>query len=262
MKIPKLLYLLFFTLFTSICVAQKQIIISNEDNIGRTYYGFDSFNNYYYTANNTFNKVSDTKTYHYQNISLGKISSIDIINPLMIVLFYEDFNTVVFLDNQLNEIEKIDFSKIDSSLVITKIGLAGQNKLWVYNQVNQRLLLFDTLNKTYKEMPIPIENSIVYTQSDFNNFYWVDDLKNFYKCDFFGKIELLSSLPSFDKIQIIDEKSLLFSKKNQLFLLNTSTKSISEIQIVEKSFENFYYKDQFLAIFTLQQISNYKIKIH
>lgn len=262
MKILKLFYLLFFALFTSICSAQKQTIISKEDNFGKTYYGFDSFNNYYYSENNTFNKIGSSGSYNYKNISLGKISSIDIINPLMLVLFYEDFNTVVFLDNQLNEIEKINFSNIDSTLIITKVGLAGQNKLWIYNQVSQRLLLFDTLNKTYKELPIPIENPILYTQSDFNNFYWVDELYNFYKCDFFGKIELLSNLPAFDKIQIIDEKSLLFSKKNQLFLLNTSTKSISEIQIVEKSFENFYYKDQFLAIFTLQQISNYKIKIH
>ena len=262
MKILKLFYVLFFGLFTSICCAQKQTIISTENNFGKTYYGFDSFNNYYYSENNTFNKVSNSSTYHYQNISLGKISSIEIINPLTLVLFYEDFNTVVFLDNQLNEIERINFSSIDSSLIITKIGLAGQNKLWIYNQVNQRLLLFDALNKTYKEMPIPIENPIVYTQSDFNNFYWVDDLNNFYKCDFFGKIALLSNIPLFDKIQIIDEKSILFSKKNQLYLLNISSKSISEIQIVEKSFENFYYKDQFLAIFTLQQISNYKIKIH
>jgi len=34
---------------------------------------------------------------------------------------------------------------------------------------------------------------------------------------------------------------------------------ISEIEILEKSFDNFYYKDQILSIFTAKEIVNYKI---
>jgi len=37
--------------------------------------------------------------------------------------------------------------------------------------------------------------------------------------------------------------------------------TISPIENVEKSFKNFYYKDQILSIFTNQGISNYKITI-
>ena len=40
-----------------------------------------------------------------------KIKKVDLINPLKVTLFYEEFNTVVLLDNQMNEIQKIDFSK-------------------------------------------------------------------------------------------------------------------------------------------------------
>ena len=56
-------------------------------------------------------------------------------------------------------------------------------------------------------------------------------------------------------------RKLLFSRENILYCLNNITKTVYEIEIVEKSFQNYYYKDQFLAIFTNQQIKNYKIKL-
>jgi hypothetical protein len=38
-----------------------------------------------------------------------KITKVDLQNPLKIVLFYESFNSALLLDNQLNEIQKINF---------------------------------------------------------------------------------------------------------------------------------------------------------
>ena len=64
-----------------------------------------------------------------------------------------------------------------------------------------------------------------------------------------------------EKIQIIDRDQLLFLQDNSLYCLNNQTKTVFEIDIVEKSFQNFYYKDQILAIFTDQQIKNFKIKL-
>jgi hypothetical protein len=55
---------------------------------------------------------SARETFVYQNFSLGKITKVDLQNPLKIVLFYENFNTVVTLDNQLNEIQKSIFPKV------------------------------------------------------------------------------------------------------------------------------------------------------
>jgi len=72
---------------------------------------------------------------------------------------------------------------------------------------------------------------------------------------------LLANIPPFEKIQIIDNEKLLFSRNNILYSLNNQTKVVYEIEIVEKSFQNYYYKDQILAIFTNQQIKNYKIKL-
>ncbi|TDP58615.1 hypothetical protein [Flavobacterium dankookense] len=245
------------------CQSQRlKTALESEKAIDCDYFiGFDNFRNLYYQKNNVFVKQSENQTWEYKNVTLGKITSVDIINPLQIVLFYEQFNSVIILDNQLNEIQRINFSDIDTSLIVSKMGLSGQNQFWLYNSISQKLLLYDYIKNNIKELPIPIEHKLKFSQTNFNTFYWIDENNDFFSCDIFGKKTLLSSLPSFEFIQIIDAEKILFSKGEQLFLLNSTTKSIIEIEIVEKSFQNFYYKDQILAIFTNQQIKNFKIKL-
>lgn len=92
-----------------------------------TFIGFDGFNNCFYTKDDVLFKKTDSIAVQYQNLSLGKISKVDILNPLKIAVFYGGFNSVVILDNQLNEIQKIDFSKLDTPVVASAIGISGQN---------------------------------------------------------------------------------------------------------------------------------------
>ena len=197
----------------------------------------------------------------YKNVVLGKITAVDIINPLQIVLFYEQFNTVILLDNQLNEIQKINFSRLEVPIMTSNVSFSGRNQLWIYNTINQKLGLFDTTKNTINEFAIPVQGTIKHSQSDFNNFYWIDDFNNCYSCTIFGKTTLLCNVPAYDHIQIIDKERLLFSVNNKLYILNYIKKSIFEIEIVENSFDNFYYKDQILAIFTDQEIKNFKITL-
>lgn len=66
----------------------------------------------------------------------------------------------------------------------------------------------------------------------------------------------------FDKIELINTTQYVFSKTDLLFFkgFNQSNSDvISEIKILEKTFDNFYYKDQILSIFTATDIFNYKI---
>lgn len=227
----------------------------------KTFIGFDGLGNNYYIKENVLIKGDNAKKWEYKNVALGKITSVDYLNPLQIVVFYEDFNTIITLDNQLNEIQKLNLFDIDNTIFASKIGLAAQNQFWIYNSLTQQILLFDYLKNTSKNIGNPIQGDIQYTQSDFNNFYWIDEINNWYATDIFGKVTLLANIPPFEKIQIIDSERILFSRDNVLYCLNNLTKTVYEIEIVEKSFQNYYYKDQILAIFTNQQIKNYKIKL-
>ncbi|HNP32145.1 MAG TPA: hypothetical protein PKN96_02500 [Flavobacterium sp.] len=239
----------------------KTTALETKELENKTYIGFDGLGNNYYIKDNIFTKQNETQKWEYKNVALGKITSVDYINPLKIVVFYEDFNTIITLDNQLNEIQKLNLFDIDNTIFASKIGLASQDQFWIYNSLTQQIMLFDYLKNTFKNIGNPIQENIKYTQSDFNNFYWVDEVNNWYSIDIFGKVKLLANIPPFEKIQIVDNEKILFSRDNILYCLNNVTKTVYEIEIVEKSFKNYYYKDQILAIFTNQQIKNYKIKL-
>ncbi|WJS96190.1 hypothetical protein NYQ10_06955 [Flavobacterium johnsoniae] len=265
-KVQKLLFsFLFFCTVNAVSAQNSSInatLISHFKNNSDEFLGYDAFGYSYQIKNNVFSKTKGNELFEYKNVSLGKITKVDLQNPLKIVLFYEDFNSVVLLDNQLNKMTEINFSQNPTPIVVTAIGMSTQNQLWIYNALNQQISLFDYLKNEYKTVSIPLTEPIKYYQTDFNTFIWIDKKNNWYSCDIFGKITLLGKIKDFDKIAIISSSQYLFTKDNLLFFRGidkSNPDAVSEIKILEKTFDNFYYKEQILSIFTATDISNYKI---
>lgn len=261
-----LLFFLFALSISGIGSAQtatiNPVLISKLTNTSDVFLGYDAFGYSYQIKNNVFSKIKGSEIFEYKNVSLGKITKVDLQNPLKMVLFYEDFNSVVLLDNLLNKVTEINFSQSTTPIVVSAIGMSTQNQLWIYNTLNQQIGLFEYLKNEYKTVSIPLTEEIKYYQTDFNTFYWIDKKYNWYSCTIFGKITSLGKIPEFDKIQIISSSKYIFSQANKLFLkgINKSgAATISEIKILEKTFDNFDYKEQILSIFTAAEILNYKI---
>ncbi|MFB9078535.1 hypothetical protein ACFFLS_15455 [Flavobacterium procerum] len=262
----KILVQIFLFLTSAISQSQNSgispVLISHEAITADVFCGYDSFGYLYQIKNNVFSKIKGKEVFEYKNVSLGKITRVDLQNPLKIVLFYEDFNSIVLLDNQLNKISEINFSQNPNPIDASAAGMSTQNQLWIYNTLNQQIGLFDYLKNEYKIVSIPLTEPIKYYQTDFNTFYWIDKKKQWYSCDIFGKITTLGKIPEFDKIEIVSSSQYLFSVGNKIYF-STNTKADSdtfyEIKILEKSFDKFYYKDQILSIFTSADITNYKI---
>ncbi|WP_225585310.1 hypothetical protein [Flavobacterium sp. MDT1-60] len=85
---------------------------------------------------------------------------------------------------------------------------------------------------------------------------------NFFSCDIFGKTTSLGKIPDYDQIEIINPNSYIFRKANLLYFTDKTSADLdtfSEIEILQKSFDKFCYKDQILSIFTTKEITNYKI---
>jgi hypothetical protein len=68
----------------------------------------------------------------------GKIAYIDVSNPLKILLFYEEFGTIVMLDRFLNNINSLDLRQL-GFYQVTCIGLAYDNNIWVYDALAGKL---------------------------------------------------------------------------------------------------------------------------
>ncbi|SHM78447.1 hypothetical protein [Flavobacterium xanthum] len=260
----KLVIFLFIASFSVVFSQTQNPTVVKMDSIrfnGDAFLGYDSFGFYYTINNNVFSKINKRETLEYKNVSLGKITKVDLQNPLKIVLFYENFNTVISLDNQLNETQKINFSENPIPIVGTAIGIASQNQLWIYNSMNQQLGLYDYLSATYKTISVPFTESIKNYVSDFNVFHWIDIKNSWYMCDIFGKITSKGKVPDFETITIINENQFMYSKNSILILHDLEKETKTQIEISEKTFKKFYYKDQILSIFTATGITNYKITI-
>ena len=89
-----------------------------------------------YNASGVFLKAFSNKRY-------GNIVDVDVSNPLKILVYYREFQQVLFLDNQLSpannaiSLETIGFEQ--ASLVCTSVN----NSFWLYDKQNNELLRFD-----------------------------------------------------------------------------------------------------------------------
>ena len=256
---------LFFIFFFTVSFGQDKIYVATkQDSIMLTadqFLGYDQFGFYFSIKNNVLSKRKKEEYFEYKNISLGKPSKIDVQNPLKIMLFYENFNMIILLDNQLSETQKINLSENDVPIMATATGIASQNRLWIYNSLTQQIGLFDYLKNTFLSITPSLQGNLKHYESDFNTFQWIDNNLNWYSCDIFGKITTLGKVTDFDQMHVINDHTILFSKDGKLHLQNIQNNTIYPIQNLEKSFKKFYYKDQILVTFTNHGITNYKITI-
>lgn len=257
--------LLFFIFFFTVSFGQDKIYVAikqvSTSLSADQFLGYDQFGFYFSIKNNVLSKTKKDEFFEYKNISLGKPTKVDIQNPLKIMLFYENFNTIILLDNQLNETQKINLSENDVPILATATGIVSQNRLWIYNSLTQQIGLFDYLKNTFLSITPSLQGNLKYYESDFNTFQWIDNNLNWYSCDIFGKITTLGKVTDFDQMQVINDHIILFLKDGKLQLQDIKNNTIYPIQNVEKSFKKFYYKDQILATFTNHGITNYKISI-
>ena len=122
--------------------------------------GADALHSIYYIKNEVFYKRSEEKIWSYQNVNLGKLSSVDIGNPFKIILFYRDYNTVIVLDNNLNELTgAIGLPGANYNLV----GFASENDLWLYSKDDNLLKRYNYQNKNIQLITQPLS----FYQKDF-----------------------------------------------------------------------------------------------
>lgn len=75
----------------------------------------------------------------YNNIrKSGRLHSIDVSNPLKVLLYYKDFSTIVILDRFLNERSTLDLRRFNLPQVKT-IGQSYDNNIWVFDELDVKL---------------------------------------------------------------------------------------------------------------------------
>ena len=82
----------------------------------------------------------------------GNASLIDVSNPLRLLLYYKDYTTVVMLDRFLNQVNTIDLRR-QNIFQARAIAQSYDNKIWVYDEAENKLKKVDENGKLLLETP-------------------------------------------------------------------------------------------------------------
>ncbi len=257
----KLCYILFIFHFASF--SQKQVNASLKDSIAitvETLFGIDTFNTLYYTTeDNAFLKKTNDTLIAYNNFQLGKITSANVFNPLKINLFYQDFNTVIILDNRLAEIAKLDFNTQNPYKNVSHISTGFSNTLWLFNQDNQHLELYDYNTNTVQVKTLPIPSNVLDLKSDYNYCYLLTE-NYLYIYNYFGSLIQKHKNEGFSNMAF-SKGHLVLKAGNSLFLMAKDNLEIKPISGIKKSISQFLVTNQSLYIYCNQKLFTYHLKI-
>lgn len=136
--------------------------------------GADELGSLFFIQNQVFYKKSQNRMFSFSNVDLGEISQVDVTNPFKILLFYKDFNSVIILDNNLNELsERIDFTQETLFNNVLFVSNSSANNIWLYADDNKlHLYNYQLLSEEVQTQ------ATTFYQSDFLALNLVSTFKN------------------------------------------------------------------------------------
>ena len=224
-----------------------------------TFIGVDKFDNIFYTKNRTLYKSETHQTLEYAALNLGEITTVDIVNPFKISLFYKQSNTVVLLDNTLTEITRIDFSNLEDFRNSAIARTANDRRLWLFNTDFQQLELFDyRLNSVVVQFPPQTSIPSAYV-SNFN-FCWIQEKDALREYNVYGTLVEEIAIPfNFEKL-VQSQNTLIAVKDNSFYIKQERDISFAPIDNLKITAQEFSMTSEILYIYNGQHLLAYSIK--
>lgn len=82
---------------------------------------------------------ADVPDYVYANNRRGRISAVDINNPLKIIVYYRDYMELQILDNTLSEVSSLSLDQLAYDDVRAVTG-SNDNNIWIYDAARYQLI--------------------------------------------------------------------------------------------------------------------------
>jgi hypothetical protein len=224
----------FIAMLSTNCFAQK----ANPDSfvLIKTYTGniasvaMDNLDNLYIISSTgqikKINAAGDSVGIYNQARNYGQLFSIDVSNPLKLLLFYKDFSTVVILDRFLANQSVFDLKRF-SILNPSAIGNSYDNKIWVYDEYDNKLKKIDEQgNKLLETADFrTIFNESISPQKILNDnglVYLADTANGVFVFDNYGSFKRKIPLKNFQTIAVANNN--VISANNELItVFNPST---------------------------------------
>lgn len=161
--------------------------------------------------------------YQFNENNLGEISALDVQNPFYILVYYNDYATLVLLDRTLSEIRRQDLTDLGIDQ-IKAIAMASDNNIWLFdnttytvkkiNAQNQVLLesidLSLEINETINPTRLVEYNNKIYLNSPEIGIFVFDSYANYFKTIYIKELDYFQ----------LYENQLFFIKDNKFQTYN------------------------------------------
>lgn len=203
-----------------------------------TYFTVDNLDNIYLVnSNNQLKKINskgDSAGVFNEVRKYGKLFAMDVTNPLKLLLYYQNFSTVVVLDRFLNVRNVINLRKQNIFNVKT-IATSYDNNIWLFDEGDTKLKKIDdngqVLSETvdfriiFDSTPSPVQ---ILDREGFVTLY--DPNKGFYILDYYGALKNRIPFLQWKNVEVIGNTLYGFGD-TLLYQYQTGSLQLKEFQL-------------------------------
>ena len=184
---------------------------------------------------------------NYSNPSWGNITQVDAGISPKILVFYRESGVIVLLDNELSPIGSPLNLFEKSMMTISLAAMGNPNKIVLYDETNQDLLITDlnlsTLTRSHISFPGEFHPTDIQVVPE-HRIALLDTTHGICLFDFFGTFEREIPIPGVKAMQLMKDK-ILYLKDNKLYQYSlpttSSPMSIETINIQLPSIKQFRF---------------------
>jgi len=242
---------IFITLF-SICsftLAQTQIQNAHADFIK-----LDPYGNIYTVKESQLKKYSPQGKilFNFSDKKLGVISSVDVFNPMKIMLFYQDSGIILFLNEQLAPIND-PVSIYDAGyFTVSLASYSAANLIHLYDNVNKYIITLDFNMREISKTTIPFNpfNPMKMIELEEKSIAFHDAETGIYLFDSFVTYIKMIPVITSNLIEITSEL-IYYTNNNELIVYNYKTMNTETQKIpVSNAIQSLVFRNK--MIFLLQ----------
>lgn len=220
-------------------------------------------NIYFINKKNEILKYDDNYTLLFRNSynTQGRISHIDVSNPQKILVYFSDFQRILFLDNTLSEIKFLNLESL-GYWNIQAVAPSVDNLIWIYDPVNFKLVKINDIGKVLLSSNELYSGGIqgtsepqIMARDDRVYLYTDEEIMVF---NIFGELLKRVSLSN-NGVQYL-QSDIIYSDKNELKLRNIKTEFLTDADRVVHRYEegvSCFYLNKQNQLFSLDNIGLY-----
>lgn len=234
-----------FTLFLlSSCFLIAQVQEIDRKGLKAEMFKLDKLGNFYFVENNVLTKTDKdlSPLCTFDEFSWGEITLIDVSDPLRVLVFYKDFNRVIYLDKNFAELRDPILLDDIEYFNISVLATSQQGGFWIFdNQKAQVVSLDQNLSISQKgtnlyaltngaevtDMQISTDYIVLKTQQ--NTILILDKFANYYS-------QVQSNV---DSPFCLDNNLLYTLEDNSIYVLDINTKITDVIELPLSDIKDF-----------------------